>query len=339
MERCSFFFHPVSIPDGKFIKIRTYERGEGVKDSSALDGTGYTSNEIECGRKELAELFEKAGLEKYSDSCSRNMIRGISPGSSEIMGIINMTPDSFFAGSRKSTNEEIMDLIHADPDYLDIGGESTRPGSALTDPLTEQERLSGHVEFLRDNFKKKISLDSRNIETVERFIDSIDMVNDISGLADKGIAELSAEHGKEYVLMHIRGTPQDMESHTKYQNLMGEMSEFFISKLLVLQELNVMPEKIILDPGIGFAKDFNANLEIVRNPWVFNYGFKRLFGHSRKRFLGNIGGNAVEKRLPETISATIFLSKSGVEILRVHDVIENKAALRGFSLFGGFSTR
>ena len=142
-----------------------------------------------------------------------------------------------------------------------------------------------------------------------------------------------------FMMPIISELPGDMESHTKYQNLMGEMSEFFISKLLILQELNIMSEKIILDPGIGFAKDFNANLEIVRNPWMFNYGFKRLFGHSRKRFLGNIGGNAVEKRLPETISATIFLSKSGVEILRVHDVIENKAALRGFSLFSGFSTR
>ena len=337
MRSTRFFFHPTAPPTGSSVKIRAFTEWKNTGVSEIIGGVRYGIEEMTCERSFISELFQKAELPDYAESCGREMIRQ-KRGNSSIMAIINMTPDSFYAGSRKSNRDDILKTIDTNPEYIDIGGESTRPGSAEVTPEEEIRRLSGNVEFIRDNYKGKLSLDTRHIETAKKFSDNVDIINDVSGLSDTALAVLSEEHGREYVLMHTVGTPQTMENHTHYSNLFGEMSMFYFQKLKILSELGLKPDRIILDPGLGFAKDSNSNLEIMKNPWVLNFGFRRLFGHSRKRFLGSVSGSSVDKRLPETLAGTISLYMNGVEIIRVHDAEENMSAIKSFSLFGGFST-
>ncbi len=165
------------------------------------------------------------------------------------------------------------------------------------------------------------------------FIDRIDVINDISGLTDIRLPELALKEKKSYVLMHIRGNPTNMNKMTTYTDLRGEMAKFYFEKLRQISEMGLEPERIIIDPGIGFSKTGEQNLEIIKNPESFNFGFRRLFGHSRKSFLSIYSKNKAEDRLPETIAVSIYLAGKGVEILRVHDPVENINALRYFQLF------
>ena len=332
-----FFFHPTAPPTGSSVKIRTFTEGKNTGVSEIIDGVRYGIEEMTCERSFISELFQKAGLPDYAESCSREMIRQ-KKGNSSIMAIVNMTPDSFYAGSRTSSRDDIMKIINVGPEYIDMGGESTRPGSVEVIPEEEIRRLSGNVEFIRDNYKGKLSLDTRHIETAKKFVENVDIINDVSGLSNTALAALTEEHGREYILMHTVGTPQTMENHTHYSNLFGEMAMFYLQKLRILSEIGMKPDRIILDPGLGFAKNSNSSIEIMKNPWMLNFGFRRVFGHSRKRFLGSVSGSPADKRLPETLAGTISLYLNGVEIIRVHDTEENMSAIKTFSLFGGFST-
>ena len=336
MESTSFFFHPIAPPTGSSVKIRTFTADKNTGVSEIIGGVRFGIEEMACERSLLAELFQRAGLPDYSEPCSRKMIMQ-RRGNSSIMAIINVTPDSFYAGSRKNDRDEILKIIKSDPEYIDIGGESTRPGSVEVSPEEEIRRLSGNVEFIKENYRGKLSLDTRHAETAEKFIEYADMINDVSGLGNTALAAISEEHGREYVLMHTVGTPQTMENHTHYSNLFGEMAMFYFGKLKILSEMGMKPERILIDPGLGFAKDSNSNIEIMKNPWMLNFGFRRVFGHSRKRFLGSVSGSPADKRLPETLAGSISLYINGVEIIRVHDPEENISAIKTFSLFGGFS--
>lgn len=278
------------------------------------------------------DILNSYGLGKMSNFMVKGMFRSQEVSIPDIMAILNFTPDSFFKGSRVVDSIQIERARNSGCRYLDIGAESTRPGSQEVPSHEEIIRLNNAFEMLNDTGNQKISLDSRNFDTINTFIDRIDLINDISGMNDIRIPELAINEKKYYVLMHIRGNPTNMNRMTDYNDLRGEMVKFYFEKLRLLSDLGAEPEKIIIDPGIGFSKTGEQNLEIIRNPESFNFGFRRLFGHSRKSFLSLYSKSKAEDRLPETIAVSIYLARKGVEILRVHDPVENINALKYFQM-------
>jgi dihydropteroate synthase len=247
-----------------------------------------------------------------------------------LMGIVNCTPDSFYPGSRVDPDipESIENVLHSQADILDFGGESTRPGSMNVSVEEEIKRLLPVVSASSSRSSIPISIDTKNPETLERMLEfGIRYANDISGLSNKKMREIVRENNLDAVLMHSRGSPETMQSMSHYDDLIAEMIEFFFDRLILLQKNGISLDKIILDPGIGFAKTWKGNISILRNIWSLDLGFRTLVGASRKSFIGHVTGQTVENRLPGTISTSIYLANHGVDIIRVHDVQENKDAL------------
>lgn len=314
----SFTCYSHEVPEGRaFTKIKM---GENI----------FFKFEQFMSRSKADEILNQAGLAKMSHFMTEGMFRSHVNSIPDIMAILNFTPDSFFAGSRVKDIRQIDRARSSGCQFLDIGAESTRPGSIEVSTHEEIDRLKSAFEMVNDTGNQRISLDSRHYETIHAFIDRIDVINDISGMKDERLPELAKSENKFYVLMHIKGDPSNMNRMATYDDLRGEMTKFYFEKLRVLCQLGMEPGKIIIDPGIGFSKIREQNLEIIRNPDSFNFGFRRLFGHSRKAFLSLYSKSSSEERLPETIAVSIFLAGKGIEILRVHDPLENLNALRYF---------
>ncbi len=242
-----------------------------------------------------------------------------------IMGILNVTPDSFYAGSRVmgGVEEIARKMIDEGADILDIGGESTRPGAEPVDLEEEMRRVIPAIRIIRSFSEIPISIDTYKAQVAEEAIkEGADIINDISGFEfDRKILDVASR--TPYVLMHIKGTPKDMQKNPTYEDVVGELIEYFRKKVHTLKEKGV--DQIILDPGIGFGKRFQDNIEILRNIRKFKmFGYPILVGHSRKSFIGHIlnepdpGG-----RLFGTLGVTAYLTMMGVEIIRVHDVRPN----------------
>lgn len=296
---------------------------DGKKGKLELDGIDFDIQNISYGKDEIREIISETGLETYADYMANNIYRTRSIKESNIMGIINATPDSFYEGSRYAGSPRIVDeMANQGCKYMDIGGESTRPGSkgiSYAEEIKRLEPIMGRISQYGDLY---ISLDTRHVETAEYFSDQINMVNDVSGNANLELAEFASTKNKDYVLMHTRGTPETMMTQTSYTDLFGEITYFFWKNLMALQNIGMPPARIVLDPGIGFAKGKMQNYELIRHHVELNLGFRRMYGYSRKSFLGNHRGNP-ENKLVETLAVTAYLAGSGIEFLRVHDPCEN----------------
>jgi len=245
-----------------------------------------------------------------------------------VMGILNVTPDSVYAGTRKPSAEEAVEhgkkLAEDGADILDVGGESTRPGS---DPVSVEEELSRVIpviEELSAEVSAPISVDSYKVDVVEKALKSgASMINDVYGLRTPGMAELVARADVPVIIMHMKGTPKNMQENPTYGDVVGEIKEFFTERIEVAQAAGVKKEKIILDPGIGFGKTLEHNLEIIRRLAEFrDMGYPILVGPSRKSFIGAILDLPPEQRLYGTLSATAVAIANGADIVRVHDVAE-----------------
>ncbi|MDS0257192.1 dihydropteroate synthase [Thermoplasmatales archaeon AK] len=246
----------------------------------------------------------------------------------KLMGIVNATPDSFYSGSRLSVNHMLLDsMLDAKPDIIDVGGESTRPGSLPVSPEIEQKRVKPVIDYISQVSNIPISLDSRNWKTVEAFIDQISYINDISGFTNERMITVASRSGASCIVMHMVGTPQTMMHNTKYDFLEYEIIQFLLERASVLERNGVSREKIILDPGIGFSKDSGENLRIIHNLNSFKVGFPLLVGTSRKSFIGRLTGKDPEQRLPGTIASALECARNGADILRVHDPLEIRDAL------------
>ncbi len=244
-----------------------------------------------------------------------------------VMGILNCTPDSFYPSSRAATMDAAMEacasMIGAGVDIIDVGGESTRPGSDPVSPKEEEGRVVPVVKELRKQSGVMISVDTRRKEVAERAIDAgADMVNDVSGLShDKEMAALVSGRGVPVVLMHMRGTPKTMQEDPRYQDTMGEILRELAASVSIALEAGISRRMIIVDPGIGFAKRASDNLRIIRDlASLKSLGFPILIGVSRKSFIGQIVGRPVEERLTGTIAANTLAVINGADIVRVHDV-------------------
>lgn len=260
-----------------------------------------------------------------------------------IMGIVNVTPDSFSDGGKffdpDSAIAHAVELAEEGADILDIGGESTRPGS---DPVLLDEEIRRVVPVIEGIIAKgitiPISIDTRRLNVAEKAVEAGAMiVNDVAALSDElEIADLVAEKNLGVVLMHMQGRPKIMQEKPHYDDVIGEIGDFFRERLDFAIGKGIPDENIVLDPGIGFGKLLEHNLEILANcgEWL-KMGHPILVGLSRKRFIGEILGNDVSDRLYGTIGACVSALYSGARIFRVHDVKAVREALKvAFTILG-----
>lgn len=244
-----------------------------------------------------------------------------------LMGIVNVTPDSFSDGGTHPTVESAvvhaLRLVESGADLIDVGGESTRPGA---DPVPVDEELRRVVPVVKELAAcaaVPISIDTRNAAVAAASLAAGAMiVNDVSGLSfDPAMPAVCRDHAAGVVCMHSRGTPKTMQQKPSYDDVVGEIEAFFRDRLDTLDAAGIPAERVVLDPGIGFGKTASHNLDLLASSDRFRaLGRPLLVGHSRKRFLKAVLGRDVEERTAGTIGVSIALASLGVDYLRVHDV-------------------
>jgi dihydropteroate synthase len=252
----------------------------------------------------------------------------------KIMGILNVTPDSFSDGgqynSEASTCSQVEALVVSGADIIDVGGESTRPFAEAVALEEELQRVIPAIVAIRREFNIPISIDTTKEEVARRALDAgADIINDISALQkDPAMLALVKETHGPVIIMHMQGTPGNMQQKPQYVDVVQDIKQFFKERLQLLVEHGVNPERITLDPGIGFGKTLAHNLTILKHLADFKeLGQPLLLGHSRKRFIGDITGLEVDHRdLPSAVVSALSYD-SGVDIIRVHDVAATRQAL------------
>ena len=242
------------------------------------------------------------------------------------MGVLNLTPDSFSDGGkfnkRSSAYRQATLLYKNGANIVDVGGESTRPGSKIVNTTIESNRIFPIIK----KFNKKIalSLDTRKSQIMEKGIRrGVKLINDISGLQyDKKSISVLKKYKTPFVIHHIQGIPATMQVNPKYKNVLFDIYDFFEERIKHVRINGIKHNNIIVDPGIGFGKNLKHNMKLISNISIFHsLGFPILLGVSRKRFIKDVSGeNDSKERLGGTISASLFSMMQGVQILRVHDV-------------------
>ncbi|WP_271629092.1 dihydropteroate synthase [Caldicellulosiruptor sp. DIB 104C] len=252
-----------------------------------------------------------------------------------VMGIINVTPDSFYEGSRvdlAKVSQKALEMIQDGADVIDVGGESTRPFSEPVPEDEELKRVIPAIEAIRTVSKDiPISIDTYKSSVARKAIEAgADIINDVSGgTFDKDMFKVAAEYNVPIIIMHIKGTPKDMQQNPYYEDVIEEILQFFEKRIDEALKAGVELENIILDPGIGFGKRLEDNLEIIRRCEEFKVlGRPILIGASRKSTIGTVlGGLPPQDRLEGTIAISTICALKRIEFVRVHDVKENKRAI------------
>lgn len=251
-----------------------------------------------------------------------------------VMGIVNITPDSFSDGGRHGDTRAALAhcerLLEEGADILDLGGESSRPGAA---PLPLEEELARVLPVLREALKLgvPVSVDTYKPETMRAVLDlGADIINDIYALRWPGAVEAVAAHSSCGVcLMHMQGEPESMQQRPLYGDVLEEVGGFLAQRAAALQQAGVVAERITLDPGIGFGKTVEHNFALLaRQHELLALGFPLLIGWSRKSSLGALTGRPVEQRLAGSIAAALAAAQRGARVLRVHDVAATVDALK-----------
>lgn len=252
------------------------------------------------------------------------------------MGILNVTPDSFSDGGRYtdvvSALEHARRLLDSGADIIDIGGESTRPGAEEVMPEEEIRRVLPIIEKIRNEYPQvRLSIDTRHAEVARAaLLAGVDVVNDITGLADASMRRVCAEIPCGVVLMHMQGTPETMQRNPQYTDIVAEVRTFFESRVALAVAEGIAPGRICLDPGIGFGKTPEHNIALIRSIEALRvHDMPILMALSRKRFLGAVLGDAEMPRtsaLP-TVAMGLLSAERGADMHRVHDVAELKMAL------------
>jgi dihydropteroate synthase len=259
-----------------------------------------------------------------------------------VMGIVNVTPDSFSDGgkffAREAAIRHALLLADQGADILDVGGESTRPYS---DAVSAAEELSRVVEVVREICRQTtipVSIDTSKAEVAEAALEAgAEIINDVTGLeGDPQMLAVAARTGAGVCAMHMQGTPLTMQENPAYQNVVEEILEYLRARQRVLLEAGIANEKICLDPGIGFGKTHQHNLTLLANSHRFHeLAAPLLVGHSRKGFVGKVLRDKETDRTAATVGVSMMLATRGVQVLRVHDVQETSQALRLFEAAGG----
>ncbi len=251
-----------------------------------------------------------------------------------IMGILNATPDSFWEGSRARTVEEglrrALALAADGADIIDVGGESTRPGSDYVSLADEMDRVIPLIEAIRRECRLPISVDTRKAAVMRAAIAAgADILNDVSALADDPeMAPLAAETGIPVVLMHKKGTPDTMQDAPEYADVVREVADWLAERAHFAERAGIAREKIIVDPGIGFGKRFEDNVALIAGvAQIRARGYPVLMGLSRKSCIGRMTGRDAGDRLAGTIAANLVAVQNWASIVRVHDVAEARDSL------------
>lgn len=254
-----------------------------------------------------------------------------------IMGVLNITPDSFSDGGKYFDSKVNLDRVVADAvrmendgaDFLDIGGESTRPGAENVSLDEELERVTPVISSLKGKVSIPLSIDTYKSEVAEEALKAgAVIVNDISGFRfDEKMPEVTARHNASCILMHIKGTPKDMQKDPQYDDVVQEVYDYLAESVRMAEDAGI--KQIITDVGIGFGKSLEHNLTLIKYLGRFKeLSYPILMGLSRKSFIDKIFPTPVDERLEGTIAANAISIANGANIIRVHDVLENKRAAR-----------
>lgn len=254
-----------------------------------------------------------------------------------LMGVLNVTPDSFSDGGMYPSSKDAitrgLEMVEQGADIIDIGGESTRPGAKRIDATEQKRRVLDVIAGLRNELPKHIhiSIDTTLSEVAIAALDSgATMLNDVSaGREDKSLLKLAASSGVPICLMHMQGDPATMQDNPSYENVTREVSTYLLERAKHAESLGVDKANIILDPGIGFGKRTQHNLELLRDlKLIVDLGYPVLLGTSRKRFMGElVHEENPNRRMPATCATSALGVIAGVNIFRVHDVWQNRQAL------------
>jgi len=252
----------------------------------------------------------------------------------KLMGIVNVTPDSFSDGGQfldpARAIEQCQRLAAEGADLLDVGGESTRPGAAAIEEEVEIRRVVPVITEVAKRVSVPISVDTTKAAVAERALDGGALiVNDISGLRfDSRMLHVCAKARAGVICMHMQGTPQTMQIDPRYADVVGEVTAFLSKRLVALEKAGIERERVVIDPGIGFGKTPDHNLTILKNiSRLRALGRPILIGHSRKRFLAKILGRTLDEASAATIGVAVAAALAGADILRVHDVRAVRDAL------------
>jgi len=261
-----------------------------------------------------------------------------------LAGIVNVTPDSFSDGGQFVESHAAIDralgLVDEGADLLDVGGESTRPGAQPVSADEELRRVMPVLAALRDRTSVPVSIDTSKAAVARAALDAgVEVVNDVTALtADPAMLPLVAESGCGVCAMHMRGTPRSMQEDPAYDDVVAEVLGYLCARRDALVAAGVEQPRIALDPGIGFGKTTEHNLDLLRNASRFHeLGCPVLVGHSRKQFIGRTLGEPDADRTPGTIGVALALARQRVQVLRVHDLGAVRRALVLFEAVGGIS--
>jgi len=254
-------------------------------------------------------------------------------GVTQVMGIVNVTPDSFSDGGEFLAAEAAIahgrELLAAGADIVDVGGESTRPGAAEVPAAEEMERVLPVVEALAGD-GATVSIDTSKAMVAEAALDAgAAIVNDVTALADPAMAPLCADRGPGVVLMHMKGNPRTMQDDPVYEDVVTDVRDFLAGRLQLAEQAGIAADRIWVDPGIGFGKTAEHNLELIaRLGELAELGRPVVVGASRKNFIGRITGRDVDDRIGGSIACNVLGLERGADVLRVHDVAETIEAIK-----------
>ncbi|PAF53345.1 dihydropteroate synthase [Helicobacter sp. 13S00482-2] len=345
-EIFSFYITSLSLPATNILKQEALSVGGDFATpyECILGKESHYDGVLIATKSQLERIIKKCkiqpfGLKEIAKSISEHLKHGTSissenKASSAIMAIINITPDSFFAPSRHSTQgciDKIHYLIDKGISLIDIGAASSRPGSDLIDPQEEIDRIKEIAKYIKNqnlNQKAIFSIDTYNASTADfALFHGFKIINDVSGFADLDMAKIAAKYGAKVILMHTKGTPKNMQELTDYENLFSHIDHFFAEKIEYLKSYGI--EDIILDIGIGFAKETLDNLALINHLKHFkHFGYPLLVGASRKSVVGAIIDKPPLERLNGTLALHLLAFQNGADILRVHDVDEHIDVLK-----------
>lgn len=299
-------------------------------------GTGGAEKECEIVARELTTLATRI-LHPVPPPIQYQKKQLDFSGSPLLMGVLNITPDSFFDGGCYDTYEKAAErafqLIDEGTDILDIGGASSRPGSEFVSDEEQMKRVLPVIQAVRKKWDGWISIDTYSSGVAKAALDQgADIINDISaGRIDPEMKEVAQTTGVPCILMHMKGTPKNMQTDPSYVSLMSEILEYFEERIQNWVAAGVSREQILVDPGIGFGKTLKHNLSLLKNLQEFEVlGRPVVLGTSRKSFIGAVLGRDVEDRLVGTLATLVAGAQNGAHVFRVHDVPESREALNMF---------
>ena len=349
----SIYIRPTNIVFGQ--KANYFIQAGTAKSLCGLEDVGFLSVEIlkrqtDVNTVEEYSVLELEGLDFRNDiesdlnkiTSKRNNIYNLNFKNPILMGVLNVTPDSFSDGGKYNTTFRALDHVKSMIDFgahiIDVGGESTRPGAKSVSEQDEITRVSETIQLIKKKYPNQlISLDTRKSKVMQHGISiGVSILNDVSALDfDQQSYQVVKDSGKPIILNHSQGIPEDMQNNPTYENVLLDIFDYFENKIKFLKSNGIKDQQIIIDPGIGFGKTLEHNLEIISKISLFHsLGYPIMVGPSRKSFIGKIMGEKDNpQRLGGSIASVLYSYLQGIQLFRVHDIQEASEALKVYSEF------